>query len=31
MDLQERINRYWSKRSDEFAEAKYQEFHSDKK
>lgn len=31
MDLQERINRYWSKRSDEFADARYQEFHSDKK
>lgn len=31
MDLQEKINEYWSKRSDEFADARYRDFHSQKK
>lgn len=31
MDLQSRINMYWSKRSDEFADARYRDYQSDKK
>lgn len=31
MEMQLRINEYWSKRSDEFADARYQDLHSQKK
>ena len=31
MEMQLRINEYWSKRSDEFADARYQDLHSRKK
>ena len=30
MEMQLRINEYWSKRSDEFADARYQDLHSQK-
>lgn len=28
MDMQERINQYWSKRADEFGDARYRDLHS---
>lgn len=31
MEMQERINRYWSLRADEFADARYRDIHSQKK